>query len=74
MRLFYCKTCDQKFEAEGNKQEWIDPIYGPCSKFTAPCPVNGEICEEFRPVKTSKGEGGASSAPSCGMGGCCCGH
>ena len=74
MKTFICKTCNNKFEAEGSKEEWVDPIYGPCTKFTAPCPCNGSACEEYRPSKTSKDYSYAPSAPSCGSGGCCCGN
>ncbi|NHB69397.1 hypothetical protein [Perlabentimonas gracilis] len=72
MPTFYCKTCDLKFEAEGTKQEWIDPTFGPCSKLTAPCPTNGEECSEYQPPKQSK-EAAMPSAPACGMQGGCCG-
>jgi hypothetical protein len=72
MATFFCKSCDLKFEAEGTKLDWIDPTYGPCSKFTAPCPTNGEECNEFQPPKVSK-DYSSSNAQSCGMQGGCCG-
>jgi len=31
MSTFYCEKCHKKFEAEGDKTEWIDRTYGPCS-------------------------------------------
>jgi len=73
MRTFLCKTCNQKFEAEGMRVDWIDPTYGPCSKFSAPCPCNGSDCDEFKPLKNSKAELTASGS-SCGSGGCSCGR
>jgi len=72
MSTFYCKSCDLKFEAEGTKQEWIDPTFGPCSKLVATCPTNGEECNEYHPPKVSK-ESSFPSAPACGMQGGCCG-
>lgn len=73
MRTFLCKTCNKKFEAEGIRFDWNDPIYGPCSKFTAPCPCNGDDCDEFSPLKSNKAEL-ATSGSSCGSGGCTCGR
>lgn len=71
MKTFLCKTCNQKFEAEGIRIDWNDPTYGPCSKFIATCPCNGEDCDEYRPLKNNKEEF-ASTGSSCGAGGCCC--
>ena len=73
MRTFLCKTCNQKFEAEGIKVDWNDPAFGPCSKYTATCPCNGEECEEYRPLKNSNEEL-VTSESSCGSGGCSCGR
>lgn len=70
MPIFYCKSCNIKFEAEGTKVEWIDPAFGPCSKLVAECPANGEECNEFTVPKQSKE---SQLAPTCGMGGGCCG-
>jgi len=70
MKTFLCKTCNQKFEAEGIRVDWNDPTYGPCSKFMATCPCNGEDCDEYRPLKSSKEE--LMPSGSCGSGGCCC--
>jgi hypothetical protein len=72
MKTFLCKTCNQKFEADGIRVNWTDPIYGPSSKYTASCPCNGEECEEYRPLKSSNEEL-ATSKSSCGTGGCSCG-
>lgn len=73
MKTFICKTCNQKFEAEGIRVDWNDPTFGPCNKYVAKCPCNGEDCDEYRPVKNSKSESMASS-PSCGAGCCGCGR
>ncbi len=70
MKTFLCKTCNQKFEAEGIRVDWNDPTYGPCSKFIATCPCNGEDCDEYRPLKSNKVE--LVPSGSCGSGGCCC--
>jgi len=52
IRTFLCKTCNQKFEAEGVRVGLSDPIYDPCSIAHYPC--NVEDCKEFRPLKTAK--------------------
>jgi len=70
MKTFLCKTCNQKFEAEGIRFDWNDPIYGPCSKLTATCPCNGEDCDEFRPLKSNKEL--EPTGASCGAAGCSC--
>jgi hypothetical protein len=71
MKTFLCKTCNQKFEAEGIMFSWTDPIYGPSTKYTATCPCNGEVCEEIKPLNNRKEEF-ALSGSSCGTGGCSC--
>lgn len=70
MKTFLCKTCNKKFEAAGVRVDWNDPVYGPCSKYTAQCPCNGEECEEFKPQMSHKEE----AVSTCGSGHCSCGR
>lgn len=52
--LFECRSCTKLFEAEGTKDEWIDPVVGPCFKYVAGCPDCKSICAEFRKPKQGK--------------------
>ena len=63
---FKCYNCELLFSAEGRKKEFIDPMYGPCSKIVAPCPGCGNDASEFRAPKPQKAQSSASMAP-CGM-------
>ncbi|MGB9745320.1 MAG: hypothetical protein ACPLXM_00115 [Bacteroidales bacterium] len=72
MLRFYCSTCRKEFEAEGRKDEYVSPVYGPCSHYIADCPDCGKECGEYRVPKNIKLVT-APEAPSCGAGGCCCG-
>jgi hypothetical protein len=71
MRTFLCKTCNKKFEAQGMRVDWNDPLNGPSSKFTATCPCNGEECDEFSSIKSNKE---LEPTGACGSGGCSCGR
>ncbi|MFN3302048.1 MAG: hypothetical protein ACK413_03425 [Patescibacteria group bacterium] len=65
MDKFYCPKCKKIFEAEGEKREWQDPVYGSCWKMIARCPICGNKCDEYRPsVSPSKKKG--PFLPSCG--------
>jgi hypothetical protein len=72
MMKFYCNTCRKEFDAQGRKEEFISPVYGPCSHYVADCPDCGRESSEYRAPKASRPEQ-APEVPSCGMGGCCCG-
>lgn len=72
MMKFYCTNCQKEFEAEGRKDEYVSPVYGPCSHYVADCPDCGRESSEYRTPKASR-PAKAPEAPSCGMGGCCCG-
>ncbi|MFH0895802.1 MAG: hypothetical protein V2A54_15310 [Bacteroidota bacterium] len=61
---FFCSSCNLKFETEGNKVEYRDPIYGPCFKYTAECPHCKEQVGEFREKKVAKNTP-VSSCQSC---------
>ncbi len=54
MDKFYCSNCKKIFEAEGEKKEWQDSIYGYCWKIVAKCPTCGRECDEYRPSFSSK--------------------
>jgi hypothetical protein len=62
---FKCYNCDTRFEAEDFKKEYIDPMYGPCSKMVAECPKCGGEASEYREPKPQKVE--SSSVAPCGM-------
>ncbi|MBN1988982.1 MAG: hypothetical protein JW783_06300 [Bacteroidales bacterium] len=68
--LFLCKACNVKFEAEGEKQEWLDATFGPCSKIVAACPSCGVAADEYRAPKQSANAPSHGHAPACGA---CCG-
>lgn len=75
MSTFYCDQCHTKFEAEGNKTEWIDRTYGPCSRWTAVCPSCGAEAGLARTAHAhGDGDDGCGSGScSCGGGSCSCG-
>lgn len=63
---FKCYNCETRFEAEGFKKEYIDPMYGPCSKVVAECPSCKGEASEYREPKPQKAEAASGVAP-CGM-------
>ncbi len=70
---FKCHDCHVVFEAEGTKIEYIDPIYGPCAKTVAECPVCGAECTEYRKPKPAKGTSSQQdSCPAYHSGSCSC--
>jgi len=76
MMKFKCQVCQIEFEASGIRQEYHDPIYGPCARMIDLCPICGEECRESRTPKPQKTATSADfpcgSAPS---GSCsCCPH
>lgn len=72
---FKCFDCDLIFDSGGKKVDYIDPIYGPCCKIEAICPVCGSACTEYRKPKQSKGSSEMdNSCPSYHSGACSCCH
>ena len=63
---FKCYNCENIFEAEGFKKDYVDPMYGPCSKIVANCPICDKEASEYREPKPQKAGAVASLAP-CGM-------
>ena len=54
MDKFYCQNCQKVFKAQGIKQDYTSPIYGPCWKRIAKCPDCGAECDEFRQTISTK--------------------
>ena len=54
IKRFWCSACKKIFEAEGNKKEWIDPIYGSCMKYITECPDCKAECNEYREPSQQK--------------------
>ena len=67
---YTCSHCKTIFEAEGNKKEWTNPIYGPCMKYVALCPDCQAECDEYRVPQQSKI---SSAIPQSSCNGCCSG-
>lgn len=65
---FKCDFCNVIFEAEGIKEEWIDPIYGPCFKYVATCLKCKKEVTEYRPPKEQGAAHHESHGSACG---CC---
>ncbi|MBT3243905.1 MAG: hypothetical protein HN352_12185 [Bacteroidetes bacterium] len=63
---FRCRVCDVVFQSSGTKKEYVDSIYGPCSKVVANCPTCGGESSEFRTPKQKKSSSSGAIAP-CGM-------
>jgi hypothetical protein len=72
MKEYKCYDCNKIFKAKGSKKEFIDPIYGPCSKWVALCPHCGaeSVQHDPKPGKSKK----TSMAPCGKYDSCsCCG-
>lgn len=63
---FKCYNCELVFEAEGYKKDYIDPMYGPCSKIVAECQTCKGEATEYRAPKPGKASSGGDIA-ACGM-------
>jgi hypothetical protein len=72
MSMFYCEHCHKKFEAEGEKTEWVDRTYGPCSRWTATCLECGSESGLARAVH-AHGDGDGDMDDGCESGSCGCG-
>ncbi len=71
MIQYQCTQCGHIFESKGIKTEYIDPVFGACSKNIAECPeCKGEALEyrKPKPVKMAVDYQG----PVYGNGDCCC--
>jgi len=82
MDKFYCEKCKKVFEAQGIKEEYTSPIYGPCWKRVSQCPDCGSKCDEYRQVTSAKKgsfdfdsyvESLRNRGGGCNPGGGCCG-
>ncbi len=63
---FKCYSCEAIFLAEGTKKEYVDPMYGPCSKVVAECPTCNAESSEYRAPKPQKA-GSNGEIAACGM-------
>ena len=73
MKEFKCYDCGLVFQAEGEKKEYQDAIYGPCSKVVATCPSCHEEAVEHV-VKAGKDKKNGGMAPCGNYSSCsCCG-
>jgi hypothetical protein len=57
MKKFKCYNCNTVFESEGTLNNYIDAIYGPCSKYNTICPQCGEECGQFASNAALAGNG-----------------
>ena len=62
---FFCKECNNIFEGEAKKQEYTDPVYGPCTKYYSYCPECNSECSEYYKPKPSKSKSD-EYIPPCG--------
>lgn len=73
MKDYKCYDCGKLFKAKGRKKDFIDPVYGPCSKWVAPCPGCGGESGEYS-VNPGKSKPTKGSAPCGRYDSCnCCG-
>ena len=55
MHKFICTNCELVFESQNlEKNEYIDPIFGPCWNYTAVCPECGSVSNEKTEKKNSR--------------------
>ena len=67
---FVCTDCRKQFNAEGIKNEYRDPVYGPCIIYTTVCPFCGGEGREYSP-NSSGDDNDNGMGSSCPSGGCC---
>lgn len=67
---FKCDRCNRIFDAEGTKEEWRSPIYGPCYDYKAPCPSCGVPVKEYRPRLKARSSEESFGDESSGEGPC----
>jgi hypothetical protein len=65
MKKFLCPGCSEIFEAEGEKKEWTDRIYGYNWKYIAVSPCCKEESSEYKPPKQQKRTQPMSMPPGC---------
>ena len=70
MEKYFCQKCQKIFEAQGEKKEWKDKIYGECWKMIAFCPDCQSECDEYRSLNNSNS--GCHCANCQGHCGCGC--
>ncbi len=75
MKNYFCESCDLVFESQIiEKNEYFDPIYGPCWNYTAACPQCGSKSFEKVEKKNVRKDNTASPAyPQnfCSQNSCC---
>jgi len=73
---FKCYSCEKTFEAEGTRMEYMDPMYGPCTKMIAACPDCGGESSEYRKPKPVRNSASSpqESCPAYHSGSCSCCH
>lgn len=73
MKKFKCYHCNLVFEAEGNLKNFMDAIYGPCSRWVADCIQCGEECSQYS-VNPARNNNSGTMAPCGNYSSCsCCG-
>lgn len=79
---FYCQNCKAEFEADGKQIDYKHPIYGPCWKRVAGCPICNTQSDEYKQKKSLKNHTDFDNFVSdlrnrggrgCNPGGGCCG-
>ena len=69
MRSFECTNCELIFEDQGSKIEYMDPVYGACTKYTAICPsCNSEVKEYIAPKPGKQTHDAPPSSCGCNCG------
>jgi hypothetical protein len=68
---FRCNQCSHLFDADGIKQEYASPTYGPCFKWVASCTECGAESNEYRKPTGKRASSTIPSTPACGCGNCC---
>lgn len=69
--VFQCPQCQLQFEAQGYKDEWLDPTFGHCWRYVADCPQCGKSSPEYKQPKAKSKNCNSGSCESCS--GCNCG-
>lgn len=73
MKEYKCYDCGHIFSSKGEKKEYTDAIYGPCSKWIAKCPLCGEEAGQHS-LNVGKAKEKSGAAPCGKYDNCnCCG-
>lgn len=70
MKIFYCKSCDKTFEANGVKREEIHPVFGASWWYESTCVSCEGIAREIKDTLRPVNKNSDSNKATCETGKC----